>query len=271
MRDSFTSGQPLYLLYSYSKPGVPEAALRLATLLPTHAIGKVRLQVTGSPPTTRVSDFLPAHPSTPNGRAVAARPRRTCLRDRNSGCITLPRSLIAWAIACRKMLDPQVGQMLLQAVLLQPLFHVVQIDDVERLVLPGAAENGFRPLTCRGIYLPVQAMGAHTFQATLHRGVDGRDYRWPTGEKRREHLIPFTLHGPHCARGCLDQHLLDFVQRYRRDAERSHRVLIQNVCQISNRGDVLGAVGEFRCTPCRHPDGYVGRGFELFLLIDIGG
>src|SRR6185312_3935605 len=99
MRDSLTSGQPLYLLYSYSYFCVPGGAFRLAALLPTHAIGRVRLQVTGSPPMTRVSAFLLAQPSMPRGRAVAARPCNTCLRDWNSGRITLPRGLIAGAVA----------------------------------------------------------------------------------------------------------------------------------------------------------------------------
>src|SRR6185312_815690 len=141
MRDSLISGQPLYLLYSYSNLGVPAGALRLAALLPTHAMGRVRLQVTGSPPTTRVSDFRPAHPSMPSGRAAAASPCSTCLRDWNSARMTLSRGLIVGAAACCQVLDPQVGQMLLQTVLLQTLFHVVQIDDVDRLVLPGTAEN----------------------------------------------------------------------------------------------------------------------------------
>src|SRR6185312_10241648 len=81
MRDSLTSGQPLYLLYSYSNFGAPGGAVRLLVLLPMQAMGRVRLQVTGSPPTTRASDFLPAHPRRPKGSAVAAMPCSTRLRD----------------------------------------------------------------------------------------------------------------------------------------------------------------------------------------------
>src|SRR5690348_8080384 len=89
MRDSLTSGQPLYLLYSYSNFGVPAGAVRLVAFLPTQAMGRVRLQVTGSPPMTRASDFFPAQPRMLKGSVVAARPRSTCLRDTRSDGISL--------------------------------------------------------------------------------------------------------------------------------------------------------------------------------------
>ena len=45
------SGQPLYLLYSYSKRGAPAPAAPLLAAFATQATGSVRLQVTGRPPT----------------------------------------------------------------------------------------------------------------------------------------------------------------------------------------------------------------------------
>src|ERR1700728_2213802 len=47
INDSFTSGQPLYLLYRYSKRAWSAARAWLLRALETHATGRVRLQVTG--------------------------------------------------------------------------------------------------------------------------------------------------------------------------------------------------------------------------------
>src|SRR5690242_16207922 len=80
--DSLISGQPLNLAYSYSNLGLPGAIARLDALFATHATGSVRLQVTGRPPMTRAPDFLPEQPIRPEGTAVAARPRRISLRDK---------------------------------------------------------------------------------------------------------------------------------------------------------------------------------------------
>src|SRR5215469_3540882 len=51
--DSFTSGQPLYLLYWNANCGLPLLSVRFAAALAAQATGSVRLQVTASPPTTR--------------------------------------------------------------------------------------------------------------------------------------------------------------------------------------------------------------------------
>ena len=57
------SGQPLYLLFSYSYLVAVAGAVPLTVALPTQATGNVRLHVTGNPPTTRELGFLAAHPS----------------------------------------------------------------------------------------------------------------------------------------------------------------------------------------------------------------
>src|SRR4051812_14202990 len=82
MSDSLISGQPLYLLYSYSQRGaVPADAGPLRVARATQATGSVRLQVTGKPPTTNALVLLDAHPNTPSGR-LAARPCKTWRRER---------------------------------------------------------------------------------------------------------------------------------------------------------------------------------------------
>src|SRR5690348_8060783 len=53
--DSFTSGQPLYLLYSKVNWDAPLLPARFAAALAAQATGSVRLQVTARPPTTRGS------------------------------------------------------------------------------------------------------------------------------------------------------------------------------------------------------------------------
>src|SRR6476646_10725478 len=68
--DSLISGQPLYLLYSNCPPARA-----------TQATGSVRLQVTGSPPTTNG----PRAASALMGNAAAAAPSRSALRRPSVG------------------------------------------------------------------------------------------------------------------------------------------------------------------------------------------
>src|SRR5580704_8597492 len=85
IKDSLTSGQPLYLLYWNSKRGCPAGRAALLRALETHATGSVRLQVTGNPPTTNglplavPFDPLPQE-SVINGKAAAISPCTTCRR-----------------------------------------------------------------------------------------------------------------------------------------------------------------------------------------------
>jgi hypothetical protein len=81
MSDSLSSGQPLYLLYSYSNFRVPAGAVLLTAAFATQATGNVRLHVTGNPPTTSAFDFFSVHESGPSGRAPAASPSSTRLRE----------------------------------------------------------------------------------------------------------------------------------------------------------------------------------------------
>src|SRR5271156_3874921 len=79
IKDSLTSGQPLYLLYLYSKRGWPAARTPLLRALETQATGSVRLQVTGSPPTPNGSPLAtPPDPfsqdSVLRGKAAASSP-----------------------------------------------------------------------------------------------------------------------------------------------------------------------------------------------------
>src|SRR5580704_1094147 len=98
INDSLTSGQPLYLLYLYSKRGSPIPSAALLRDFETHATGRVRLHVTGSPPTTNGSplpiplDPFP-HDSAPRGKADAASPCNTCLRFKASGSRVLHQLL----------------------------------------------------------------------------------------------------------------------------------------------------------------------------------
>src|SRR5882757_9564301 len=85
IKDSLTSGQPLYLLYWNSKRGWPAGSAPLLRAFETHATGSVRLQVTGSPPTTKGAPWVfPFDPfpqeSALKGKAAAISPWTTCLR-----------------------------------------------------------------------------------------------------------------------------------------------------------------------------------------------
>src|SRR5579863_1459050 len=83
--DSLTSGQPLYLLYSYSNRGPAAGPLALALALATQAIGSVRLQVTGRPPTISAPGRdRPEQDSRLPANAAAMPPCSTCLRRRKS-------------------------------------------------------------------------------------------------------------------------------------------------------------------------------------------
>src|SRR5579871_3627358 len=81
IRDSLISGQPLNLLYSNWKRGAPAPRARLVASLLTHATGRVRLQVTASPPTASELGLVPAQPAPSSGTPSAARPCMTRRRD----------------------------------------------------------------------------------------------------------------------------------------------------------------------------------------------
>jgi hypothetical protein len=71
------------LLYSYENCGSEALLAPFAAALATQATGRVRLQVTGNPPT--INDFCffsPAQDSKLEGRAAAIAPCRICLRRR---------------------------------------------------------------------------------------------------------------------------------------------------------------------------------------------
>ncbi len=105
MRDSLISGQPLYLLYSNSYFGVPAAAAPFIAAFATQATGRVRLQVTGNPPTTRAFVFFSAHPGSPSGNAAAARPRRRASRRvRNCGYTQKPPGRLAGTVQSYNLL-----------------------------------------------------------------------------------------------------------------------------------------------------------------------
>src|SRR6202011_1580035 len=78
IKDSLTSGHPLYLLYWNSKRGWPTGRALLLRAFETHATGSVRLQVTGNPPTTKGAPWVfPFDPfpqeSRHKGKAAAIR------------------------------------------------------------------------------------------------------------------------------------------------------------------------------------------------------
>src|SRR6202163_3045295 len=79
--DSLISGQPLYLLNSYSKRGLPVLSAALLAAFATQATGRVRLQVTGRPPTTsECCCLLFVQDNGPIGRVAASAPWSTNLR-----------------------------------------------------------------------------------------------------------------------------------------------------------------------------------------------
>src|ERR1700722_2119595 len=97
IKDSLTSGQPLYLLYWNSKRGWPAGRAPLLRALETHATGSVRLQVTGSPPTTKGAPWaFPFDPfpqeSALKGKAAAMSPWTTCLRFKAFSSVRVMRS-----------------------------------------------------------------------------------------------------------------------------------------------------------------------------------
>src|SRR5689334_14372062 len=83
INDSLISGQPLYLLYSKRNLLVAVPA-SMARFFPTQATGRVRLHVTGNPPTTSGSSpgllSLDEQPASAQGRAEAKADCRSCRR-----------------------------------------------------------------------------------------------------------------------------------------------------------------------------------------------
>ena len=58
------------------------------------------------------------------------------------------------------------------------LMEMINVDDFEWLILPGAGEYGFSALSCFGVNLPLQALRAHAFKHALHVAVDRANYFW---------------------------------------------------------------------------------------------
>src|SRR5947208_11930334 len=81
IRDSLTSGQPLYLLNSKANCGAPLLPARLAAALATQATGSVRLHVTARPPTTKGLAAAAEAGSAMAGSAAASAPRSSCRRS----------------------------------------------------------------------------------------------------------------------------------------------------------------------------------------------
>ena len=84
--DSFSSGKPLYLLYS--KPSgfaglVAPFVAAISASFAAHATGRVRLQVTGKPPTTSDALFFSEeHAANADGNAIADASFNSCRRVR---------------------------------------------------------------------------------------------------------------------------------------------------------------------------------------------
>src|SRR5688572_14892690 len=93
--DSLISGQPLYLLYSNASPVSVMPAAALFAALAWQATGKVRLHVTGSPPTCKGPPALEQDQPVQARTVAAAAPSSSCLRWRkctlaaSSECIYL--------------------------------------------------------------------------------------------------------------------------------------------------------------------------------------
>src|SRR6185369_10450630 len=94
MRDSFISGQPLYLLNS--KAGAPTLAPLPSVAEAAQATGRVRLQVTGKPPTCKTLFEPCARARVPTESNAAAPPSSNCRRCRKWGIVRC-RELISFA------------------------------------------------------------------------------------------------------------------------------------------------------------------------------
>src|SRR3954451_382123 len=81
IRDSLTSGQPLYLLNSNANCGAPLLPARFAAALATQATGSVRLHVTARPPTTKGLAAAAEAGSARTGSAAASAPCSNCRRS----------------------------------------------------------------------------------------------------------------------------------------------------------------------------------------------
>src|SRR5580704_7967857 len=90
MSDSLISGQPLNLVYWNWKLFAPAGADLLLTPLATQATGRVRLQVTGKPPTTNESALALAQPNIPRGSDAVTSPCSAWRRDADSNVIPTP-------------------------------------------------------------------------------------------------------------------------------------------------------------------------------------
>src|SRR4051812_7374762 len=99
-------------------------------------------------------------PVTPRSIATVAR----LLRGRGVAPAKVPEAPV----------DPQLGQLLLRAVLRQPPAQGAEIDPVDVLVLVEAGEDD-RFGAARGVVMALQALGTDLLHHALHWRVDRRD------------------------------------------------------------------------------------------------
>ena len=107
--------------------------------------------------------------------------------------------------------DPEFGELLLHAVLLQAGAEVAPIDFVERLVLIEAGEDhglfaGF------GILVHLQALGADLLHHALHRGVDAADGVMFRLQVLLQNPVAGAGHGGHHAVGADGDDAVDVLQ-----------------------------------------------------------
>src|SRR5581483_2182361 len=175
------------------------------------------------------------------------------------------RNRIADAASCAceivpraQIFQPEVGQCLLQAVLAEALVEVVEIDDLERLVLPGTAEYGLGALAGERVDLPLQALRAHALQHALHRCADRGD-GVPGSAKVRGKLRPLRVtHAPHQAAAADDDQPVDLLEGYRRRKtgrfQRALRILPDRADDGAGGGAIAGALRRDAPAVLRAPD-----------------
>src|SRR4051812_46972687 len=131
------------------------------------------------------------------------------------------RSYLALAEALQAMVDPQLGQLLLRAVLRQALAQGREIDAVHVLVLVEAREHD-RFGAARLVVVALQALRADLLHHALHRRVDRRDRAVVRAEialQRGAARLGDRVH--HAVRADRD----DTVDLLKRDVDRAERPL----------------------------------------------
>ena len=163
---------------------------------------------------------------------------------------------------------PQLGELLLHAVLRQTVAQPREIHAVERLVLIEAGEH-HRLRARLGVLVQLQALRANLFHHALHRGIDAADGVMTGFQIWLQYGASRVCDGSHHAIGADGDHSVHVAERNRLRPEIAPSIGENRFDDVADEGAVLRPRGCEARRFVRAPYDHVGRALDLLHLITV--